>query len=114
MVITLWIIFILSGLGLTVFLLFKLSESASVVMNEAKSQIAHLRFWPVVRNWLWHFILEAKDLHPGSKIAQTVKQAKHQIGSWQAQHVFRVRIRSNKDEPEWLPEAVSEDKNIES
>jgi tetratricopeptide (TPR) repeat protein len=47
---------------------------------------------------IWHFILEAKDLKPTPLInhqAQKVKQ------------IFKVRIRSSKEEPLWMPEMAA-------
>jgi tetratricopeptide (TPR) repeat protein len=44
---------------------------------------------------IWHFILEAKDLKPTPLITHQVQKVKQ---------VFKVRIRSSKEEPLWMPE----------
>jgi tetratricopeptide (TPR) repeat protein len=46
---------------------------------------------------IWHFILEAKDLKPTPLINHQVQKVKQ---------VFKVRIRSNKEEPLWMPEVA--------
>ncbi len=47
---------------------------------------------------LWHFILEAKDLKPTPLINHQVQKVKQ---------VFKVRIRSSKEEPLWMPEVAT-------
>jgi tetratricopeptide (TPR) repeat protein len=47
---------------------------------------------------IWHFILEAKDLKPTPLINHQVQKVKQ---------VFRVRIRSSKEEPLWMPEVAA-------
>jgi tetratricopeptide (TPR) repeat protein len=48
-------------------------------------------------NKVWHFILEAKDLKPTPLINHQVQKVKQ---------VFKVRIRSSKEEPLWMPEVA--------
>lgn len=47
---------------------------------------------------VWHFILEAKDLKPTPLINHQVQKVKQ---------VFKVRIRSSKEEPLWMPEVAA-------
>jgi tetratricopeptide (TPR) repeat protein len=56
--------------------------------------VRKLRF---VMGKIWHFILEAKDLKPTPLITHQVQKVKQ---------VFRVRIRSSKEEPLWMPEVA--------
>ncbi|MBI4049273.1 MAG: tetratricopeptide repeat protein [Candidatus Doudnabacteria bacterium] len=55
------------------------------------------RKFKIFSNKLWHFILEAKDLRPAVKLTLPVEKVKR---------AFRIRIRSDENEPEWLPEAT--------
>jgi tetratricopeptide (TPR) repeat protein len=45
----------------------------------------------------WHFVLEAKDLHPPVNLARQMDKIKH---------VFRIKVRKSEDEPHWIPEAT--------
>jgi tetratricopeptide (TPR) repeat protein len=54
-----------------------------------------VRKFKFVMGKLWHFILEAKDLKPTPLINHQVQKVKQ---------VFKVRIRSSKEEPLWMPE----------
>lgn len=56
--------------------------------------VRKLRF---VMGKIWHFILEAKDLKPTPLITHQVQKVKQ---------VFKVRIRSSKEEPLWMPEVA--------
>lgn len=49
-------------------------------------------------NKFWHFVLEAKDLKPTPLINHQVQKVKQ---------VFRVRIRSSKEEQLWMPEVAA-------
>ncbi|MGE5297958.1 MAG: tetratricopeptide repeat protein [Acidobacteriaceae bacterium] len=47
--------------------------------------------------WLWHFILEAKDIRPSGKaLAGSVEKVKK---------VFKVRIKQSEQDSDWMPEA---------
>ena len=53
----------------------------------------------MIINKLWYFILEAKDLTPS-----TTKTISTQVE--RVKNVFRIRIRSSDNEPQYLPEAA--------
>ncbi|MBX4187076.1 MAG: tetratricopeptide repeat protein [Candidatus Doudnabacteria bacterium] len=90
--------------------LFKLGQLNSrpnirVRMTTTSTTPQH-ELWPyakqklgVVANKLWHFILEAKDLKPAT--TKTIHNQYEKVKS-----VFRIRIRSNESDPQWLPEAA--------
>ncbi len=50
-------------------------------------------------NKLWHFVLEAKDLKPVT--TKTIQDQYERV-----RKVFRIRIRTNENDPHWLPEAA--------
>lgn len=50
-------------------------------------------------NKLWHFVLEAKDLKPVT--TKTIHDQYERV-----RKVFRIRIRTNENDPHWLPEAA--------
>jgi tetratricopeptide (TPR) repeat protein len=51
-------------------------------------------------NYVWRFILEAKDIRPSAKLPT-------QVGD-RVKKVFKIRIRESEKDPAWLPE-VAED-----
>ncbi len=57
------------------------------------------KYFRTAINKLWHFILEAKDLKPAT--SKTLHTQVEKVKS-----VFRIRIRSSENDPQWLPEAA--------
>lgn len=105
MVISLWIIFILSLFGVILILLSKLPAAFETQSRSRMTTTAHENFWAyLVRKFkifthkVWHFILEAKDLRPPVKLNIPMERVKK---------VFRIRIRQDESEPESLPEATA-------
>ncbi|HYC79412.1 MAG TPA: tetratricopeptide repeat protein, partial [Candidatus Binatia bacterium] len=69
------------------------------IVMAAEGLMSYLvRKFKYVLSKLWHFILEAKDLKPTPLINHQVQKVKQ---------VFRVRIRSSKEEPLWMPEVAT-------
>lgn len=103
-----WIVFILSFVGIASTVFYELPE---VVENGKHGRLrqsaeSFLSFLAQgisrLLTGLWHFILEAKDLTPHPqlnkiKLNQSVQKVKK---------IFRIRIRTSREEPGWLPEAV--------
>lgn len=107
MQIFLWLILVGSILGLVGFLLSKLSgldHQASHRLSGADQETAGTyvkRKFQILVRQLWHFVLEAKDLKPATKITSRVGLVTDQV-----KKVFRIRIRRHSHEPRWLPEAT--------
>jgi tetratricopeptide (TPR) repeat protein len=106
------VIFCFSLLALVSLFLVKLSQISQrpqvrvKIMSSAAGH--HESLWPyfreklrVIGNSIWYFILEAKDLKP----AATTKTIHTQVDRV-VKNVFRIRIRSSENEPQWLPEAA--------
>lgn len=96
---------VLIAVSLFLFKLGQLNSRPQVKMRMAATQVHHHELWPyvkqklgIVANKLWHFILEAKDLKPA-----TTKTFHNQYEK--VKNVFRIRIRSSDQDPQWLPEA---------
>lgn len=102
------ILFILSFLVVASMFLFKLSVLSEgsripVRMTGQNTHLSSLRLYfkkkiSIVAGKLWHFILEAKDLKP-------VATKTFETGAKKLKKVFRIRIRTQDNEPHWLPEA---------
>jgi tetratricopeptide (TPR) repeat protein len=104
------ILFVLSFLVIASMLLVKLAhvnQRPSIKVKIAGGLPNYYEtLWPYFRqkigfviNKIWRFILEAKDLTPAAtKTFHT--------GVEKARNVFRIRIRSQASEPQWLPEAA--------
>ena len=110
MIIFITIIFIFSVLIVASIFLVKLAQVNQRPTTRLKlaSGVGHYHdtLWPyfkqkffLVIHTLWHFILEAKDLTPAT--TKTIHTQYEKVKS-----VFRIRIRSNNQEPVWLPEAA--------
>ncbi len=100
-----WTILTLSVLGVIAIMLSKLPKvltrpaSRVRLMVAADSFVAY--FWYKIKQlvrWLWHFVLEAKDIRPSKIISSEVDKVKK---------VFRIRIRESEKDPVFMPE-VSE------
>src|SRR3989344_5106740 len=97
-----WLVLLFgSFLIITILFLRKLGA-----VNRLPQVLPDSRLWPYLRQRtsklgtkIWHFILEAKDLKP-----VTGKVLHHQVEK--VRSIFRVRIRSSSEEPQWLPEAA--------
>jgi len=105
MLIFLWIIFALSGLGIIAVFVSKVPEAEErqitvrVKLQQTSESLMHY-FWQKAKlgfNKVWHFILEAKDLKPQVNLNQGMEKMKQ---------VFKVRIRHSEQEPLWMPEVV--------
>jgi len=102
------ILCVLSFLALASLFLVKLAQvnlRPTVKVKIAGSHHYYETLWPYFKQKLllvirsaWHFILEAKDLTPA-----TTKSL--YTGVEKVKNVFKVRIRSTDDDPQWLPEA---------
>lgn len=106
MIILTWILLAIAVMGLSAVILAKLPAvlhrptigGRVRIITAAEGLrsyvVRKLRF---VGGRIWHFILEAKDLKPTPLINHQVQKVKQ---------VFRVRIRSSKEEPLWMPEVA--------
>jgi tetratricopeptide (TPR) repeat protein len=100
-------IFAIAALTVISMFLVKLGQLNSRPQIRVKiNTVHHYELWPYFRlklgflvNKIWHFILEAKDLTPAT--TKTIHSQYEKM-----KNVFRIRIRSNEQEPAWLPEAA--------
>jgi tetratricopeptide (TPR) repeat protein len=106
MIILSWILLAIAVTGLAVVILAKLPAvlHRPTIGGRVRIVTAAEGLWSyVVRKHkyflgkIWHFILEAKDLKPTPLINHQVQKVKQ---------VFKVRIRSSKEEPLWMPEVA--------
>lgn len=102
-----WILLILAVLGGFAVILAKLPDvlRRPTIAGRVRIVTAAEGLWAyfvrkikLLLDHIWHFILEAKDLKPTPLINHQVQKVKQ---------VFKVRIRSSKDEPLWMPEVTS-------
>src|SRR6185503_10976397 len=104
MVIFAWIILTLAVLGLVAVVLSKLPRLLVRPTARVKLMVAAdgflASFWYKIRQltrWLWHFVLEAKDIRPTKIISSEMDKVKK---------VFRIRIRESEADPVWMPEVA--------
>lgn len=102
-----WIILVIAALGACSVIIAKLPQvlTRPTIGGRVRIVSAAEGLWSyVVRKFrfvlgkFWHFVLEAKDLKPTPLINHQVQKVKQ---------VFKVRIRSNKEEPLWMPEVAT-------
>lgn len=106
-----WIILGLSGLGMIMLILSKLPTvltrptGRTRLLVAADSLVSY--FWYKVRQlglWLWHFVLEAKDIKP----TKTNPAALISSQMDRVKKVFRIRIKENEKDPDWMPEMAEQ------
>ncbi|MBX4191615.1 MAG: tetratricopeptide repeat protein [Candidatus Doudnabacteria bacterium] len=97
---------LLIAISLFLFKLGQLNSRPQVRVRMTAAPTHHHELWPyakqklrMVANKIWHFILEAKDLKPAT--TKTFHSQYEKVKS-----VFRIRIRSSEQDPQWLPEAA--------
>ncbi len=107
MIILSWILLVVGLLGLFTVILAKLPGvlTRPTIGGRVRIVTAAEGLWSYISRKIkyglgkiWHFILEAKDLKPTPLINHQVQKVKQ---------VFKVRIRSSKEEPLWMPEVTA-------
>jgi tetratricopeptide (TPR) repeat protein len=104
MTIFLWIIFIIAAFLFAGLVLSKISQvvQTPVVKKIKKGSSENLLAYfleksNVIMRRFWHFILEAKDLHPRVNLTRQMDRVRH---------VFKIKVRKSQDDPQWIPEAT--------
>ncbi len=97
-----WTILIVSLLGIIFLLLSKLPKLLVRPTHKVRLAVAADSFLAYFGykikqfgRWLWHFVLEAKDIRPSKIISSEVDKVKK---------VFKIRIRESEKDPVWMPE----------
>src|ERR1041385_6456888 len=109
MILVATIIFVLAVLVMACMFLSKFGQLQSrpnVRIKILQTEQHHGSLWLYFKqkfSWLmgklWHFILEAKDLTPAT--TRSIHSQYEKV-----KNVLRVRIRSDENEPGWLPEVA--------
>jgi tetratricopeptide (TPR) repeat protein len=103
-----WVLIALSLIGMAAVVISKLPNVVLVKPTHRGRLIVVADnlvdyFWHKFKqlgNYVWRFILEAKDIRPSAKLPA-------QVGD-KVKKVFKIRIRESEKDPAWLPE-VAED-----